>query len=771
MVDKILHTVSWALFAAVLPVIAAEDPIETGPIEIAPHAAGSLDRVALSEDGALALVSGDDGWTRLWEVDSGRLRLLVPGHHALLSPEGALLITGSRSGDTSHPVQVWEVASGKLRHAWESPPVHCLALSADGTAVAAGHQNGGIRVWDLASGKLLHEVHQSPSWIRQVAFTPDGRRLLASNSRGVVVWDLHNEQPRFRFGPDSQGEIAVSADGAWMVSGDSTGVGRVWDLEKGRMETILTAHEGSIEAVRVTPDGQRAVTAGRDKLACLWNRESGRPLHAFTLHIGPLTSLAIGPDSARVLTGSADRTARLWSLETGEVLHVFRPGRTVEDVAFSGDGSTVAVAAGSVLGVWESESGRLLRKLDTAWTTVESLTLLAEAGLLLAGEERDVHLWHFDGKRPPIRLEGKRVVVTPDGSIAVAGLGCCDGRVRIWELEGQRIRAELGHRRAITSFTLAADGTTLLTGGAGGEVRVWDLANLDGGEPQAAFQGPQRAVTALALDSSTESGMRIYAGYQEGSLVAWDLPVSPGDGTGEERFRARHRRSGPVTRLRPRPGTTELLSTQFNDPAVLVWDVETGEQRRRVSLTSRPQGSVRVFGLGPQAETVIALPPDQPPGVWDLAEGTLRTRLEGHEGDVLMLALDGTRAATGGADRTVRLWDVSEGKPVRVLEGLDAPVEAVALGPDGVVAAAGGTIVLWDAESGAERARLYVLTDGRWAAITPDGHWDAARDGDLPELPVQFSTSATEDGVRYSLLSDHPERRKPGLLARVAPEP
>lgn len=247
--------------------------------------------------------------------------------------------------------------------------------------------------------------------------------------------------------------------------------------------------------------------------------------------------------------------------------------------------------------------------------------------------------------------------------------------------------------------------------------------------------------------------------------MAWDLP--PGATAGEERFRTRHRRSGPVTRLRLRPGTAELLSSQFNDPAVLVWNVETGEPNRRVKLGSRDRGSVRDFGPGPRGETLVALPPEGPPGVWELTDGSLRRHFEGHEGDVLTLALDGERLATGGADGTVRQWRISSGEPVRLLAGLDASVKAVALRRDLVAAAAGGTVMLWNAETGVEQARLHLLSGGRWAAITPDGRWDAARDGDLPELPVR---TETPDGPVYSLLSDHPEHRRRGLLGSL-PEP
>jgi WD40 repeat protein len=66
-------------------------------------------------------------------------------------------------------------------------------------------------------------------------------------------------------------------------------------------------------------------------------------------------------------------------------------------------------------------------------------------------------------------------------------------------------------------------------------------------------------------------------------------------------------------------------------------------------------------------------------------ELTLRAKLQEHAGGTYCLAFspNGKVLATGGRDRTVKLWDVAVGKVTAALEGHQGSVWAVAVSPDG----------------------------------------------------------------------------------------
>jgi WD40 repeat protein len=89
--------------------------------------------------------------------------------------------------------------------------------------------------------------------------------------------------------------------------------------------------------------------------------------------------------------------------------------------------------------------------------------------------------------------------------------------------------------------------------------------------------------------------------------------------------------------------------------------------------------------------------------LWDLTSGKeAPRRFDGqHSGRIPAMALsaDGRRLATGGDDRTVKLWDVATGKMLHSFAGHTDTVLCVAFSHDGRRIASGGfdrTVRVWN---------------------------------------------------------------------------
>ena len=185
--------------------------------------------------------------------------------------------------------RVWEVASGRLLHVWRPPQgkgnegkLYAVALSPDGTTMALGgwtQFNDGrvdlaldgysIYFVDRASGRLLHRSTGLHSRVTHLAYSPDGRRLVASfKDRGVRLFDAASGAEAGRAADYGAASYSAHfrADGRRLVTTSWDGQIRLYALEAGHLQllksTKLTGGERPFSA-RFSPDG-RSLAVGFD---------------------------------------------------------------------------------------------------------------------------------------------------------------------------------------------------------------------------------------------------------------------------------------------------------------------------------------------------------------------------------------------------------------------------------------------------------------------------------------------------------------------------
>jgi WD40 repeat protein len=116
---------------------------------------------------------------------------------------------------------------------------------------------GSVWQWNAADGRPVRQLVGRCGGVRGVAFTPDGKRLLAAGGRSLRQWEATTGRPW----PAPAGRAAsalaaaLAPDGATLAVGGSDGLIRLWDPATGESRGHLEGHGGPVVALAYGPGG------------------------------------------------------------------------------------------------------------------------------------------------------------------------------------------------------------------------------------------------------------------------------------------------------------------------------------------------------------------------------------------------------------------------------------------------------------------------------------------------------------------------------------
>ena len=331
--------------------LARGEAIRIFPFDPAMGGGGTL---AFSEDGSL-LAAGNPSGVRLWRWKDDCPSVLE-GHgdyvyRTAYHPDGSLIASGGYFAR----VYLWDALTGEPMANWVAGlPKNFLGFTPDGSRLVVGNlfipSTGTVPValWDPHAACRLNEprtavdqpffekfdIEKDETVLHFLRGVTGGSKVVAfgagefpsSSSDRTLIVDFRGNQRSFCLRSLETGERlrefgshdaeilagAFSPDGRRILSGDSEGVIKVWDLASGDEVATLEGHTREVYTITYSPDGSRIASSGNDATIIVWDAETLEQVLLLRGHSSYVHSLAFSPDGTQLVSGSGDSTLRVW---------------------------------------------------------------------------------------------------------------------------------------------------------------------------------------------------------------------------------------------------------------------------------------------------------------------------------------------------------------------------------------------------------------------------------------------------------------------------
>jgi DNA-binding SARP family transcriptional activator/WD40 repeat protein/energy-coupling factor transporter ATP-binding protein EcfA2 len=286
--------------------------------------AGGVSALAISADGTTAYTGDEHGGLSAWDLTGRRglgQPLRLPGHRpvAVAAPTaGNPLLAVADAGAGLELLDTHSLAPA--RQIPVTGGADAVTVAPDVRTAAFGTRDGSVGYVDVRTGRLLETPEPSHiNAVRDLTFSPDGRRLATTDGSVVYLWDVHDTRPidaftgvvgiatSLRFSPD--GQTLVVAD-------DRTdGSGALDELAIPSLELVRQVLVPPVIQMEFSRDGKILFTADQAGRVWLLDARMLQPIGAPLL--ANASRFAIDPTDRLLATSSNAGAVQLWDVRSG----------------------------------------------------------------------------------------------------------------------------------------------------------------------------------------------------------------------------------------------------------------------------------------------------------------------------------------------------------------------------------------------------------------------------------------------------------------------
>ncbi len=322
------------------------------------------------------------------------------------------------------------------------------------------------------------------------------------------------------------------------------------------------------------------------------------------------------------------------------------------------------------------------------------------------------------------------VALNPTGKLAAAGT--TNGEVILWEIEDEtRIYTFTGHSDWVWTITFSPDGNILASGSGDEKVYLWDVQsrkhlhtlNENGRVRSVAFSHDSQIIASGGEDNKVKlwdvnSGKLIkqlegHNGWTNTVAFSADNQLIASGSENSEKLIIWRVSNGEVFKIIDYPGGILSLGFSPNGNSLAIagqpkmgysneiWLMDTSSWNCTFKLRGH-KGWVGTVSFNHKGNLLATGGEDKTIRLWDSETGKLKWALTGHKASIRGLAFPIENSQTlfsGGEDQSVKLWDIISGKCNRSIQGYTNPIWSISFSPKEALLVSGGEdriVRLWD---------------------------------------------------------------------------
>jgi WD40 repeat protein len=576
--------------------------------------------------------------------------------------------------------------------------------------------------------------------VYEVAFTPDGSRLISTDWKSIHVWEAAAGKEVRRIDTALR-SMTLSRDGKRVATSEhNQGLIQVWDLASG---DVVRGFKNGPDlddrfcSVHFSPDGKLLASFGNKRIR-LWDASSSEKLREWIADAESIHCLLFTSDSKTILSGGDDKSIHFWDVATGKELRRIdgHPG-TVNHLALTADGKILATVGATKherktpplvatswwpdnkVHLWDLSTGKKVRQLEAKDETdlqqkqglfssnaIHHLAFSPDGKTLTTtGQDRTIRIWDAPAGKELRRWDSfwiSSLAFSADGKILASG--GVDRTIRLWDpATGKELREQPGHRDGVQFITFSPDGRRLATATSDRTVRVWSTTT---GEEVLRLNGPQGELRPLGFSANSRTlttiGASMTAQGADKKLRVWDLATGKQIHTSDASIEGSVCTASPV-------GRTWAIA--WYDKSVSFWDAVVGQWR---PTKIKHIDGIYALGFAADGRSLFTWCGDKRVHVWEVSSGKETRQFSfGQQSDTQKVAFspNGRWIAHTSDDEMIRLYDAATVKEVHRLPGVTGRwLSCMSFSPDSRTLAASGTnelaILLWEVATGKPRGQF-----------------------------------------------------------------